>query len=73
MKKTESYSAQFAELQTLLASLEQGEVDVDALSEKVKRAADLITACQSRLRETEVQVKKVIEKFEKAADEEGEE
>jgi exodeoxyribonuclease VII small subunit len=41
-------------------------VDVDELSEKVKRAAELITFCQSRLRETDVQVKKVIEKFEKS-------
>jgi exodeoxyribonuclease VII small subunit len=66
MKKSESYGAQFAELQNILSSLEQGDVDVDELSEKVKRAAELITFCQSRLRETDVQVKKVIEKFEKS-------
>ena len=69
MKKTDSYTASFEEIQKILAALEQGDVDVDVLSDNVKRAAELIEFCRKRLRETELQVKKVMEKF----DEDGEE
>ncbi|HMZ27360.1 MAG TPA: exodeoxyribonuclease VII small subunit [Elusimicrobiota bacterium] len=68
MKKTDSYTASFEEIQKILAALEQGDVDVDVLSDNVKRAAELIEFCRKRLRETELQVKKVMEKF----DEDGE-
>lgn len=64
MKKSESYSTHFEELQKILEGLESGDVDVDALSEKVRRAAELIDFCRKRLRETELQVKKVMDKFE---------
>ena len=63
MKKTDSYTASFEEIQKILAALEQGDVDVDVLSDNVKRAAELIDFCRKRLRETELQVKKVMEKF----------
>ncbi|GEM_PF-74323 len=70
MKKTTdkatNYSSSYEELQQILQALEQGEIDVDELSVKVKRAAELIEFCQSRLKETEVEVKKVIDRFEKA-------
>jgi len=62
-KKSDSYAQSYAELQTILTSLDQGDIDVDDLSEKVKRAAELITFCQKRLHETELQVKTVMEKF----------
>jgi exodeoxyribonuclease VII small subunit len=65
MKKTDSYTASFEEIQKILAALEQGDVDVDVLSDNVKRAAELIEFCRKRLRETELQVKKVMEKFDK--------
>lgn len=66
MKKTEklpTYTESFKELQDLLQSLEQGDVDVDELSLKVKRAAELIAFCQRRLTETETEVKKVMDSF----------
>ncbi len=70
-KKTEGYQASYDELQKILQALEQGDIDVDDLSEKVKRAGELIEFCQKRLRETEVQVKKVMEKFEKSIGDEN--
>ena len=72
MKKTESYTASFEEIQKILAALEQGDVDVDVLSDNVKRAAEFIEFCRKRLRETELQVKKVMEKFEEDAAEDEE-
>jgi exodeoxyribonuclease VII small subunit len=64
MKKS-GYAAAYEELKQILDSLEHGEIDVDELSEKVKRAAELIESCQKRLRDAEVEVKRVVEKFEK--------
>lgn len=70
MKKTDGksaagYAAQYEELQRILAALEGGEIDVDELSAKVKRAAELIESCQQRLKEAEGEVKRVVDKFEK--------
>ena len=62
----QSYANQYEELQKILTALEQGDLDVDELSEKVKRAGELIESCQKRLHDTEVQVKKVMDKFEKS-------
>ncbi|MBL0058335.1 MAG: exodeoxyribonuclease VII small subunit [Elusimicrobia bacterium] len=71
-KKAEGYAQAYAELQKILEALDQGEIDVDELSEKVKRAAELIDFCQKRLRDTELQVKRVMQKLEKTVEEEKE-
>jgi exodeoxyribonuclease VII small subunit len=68
-KKTEGYTQAFDELQKILEAMDQGEVDVDELSEKVKRAAELIEFCQKRLRDTELQVKRVMQKLEETVQE----
>ena len=63
-KKTEGYTQAYNELQKILEAMDQGDVDVDELSEKVRRAAELIEFCQKRLRDTELQVKRVMQKLE---------
>jgi exodeoxyribonuclease VII small subunit len=65
----QGYGASYEELQNILAALEQGEIDVDDLSAKVKRAAELIESCQKRLKDAEVEVKRVVEKFQDKLDE----
>jgi exodeoxyribonuclease VII small subunit len=70
MKKagpTINYSEAYEELRETLDALEQGEVDIDELSAKVKRAAELIEFCQKRLKETELEVKRVVDSFQKTA------
>jgi len=64
MKKL-TYSQALEELQRILEELESQQVDVDALSERVKRAAFLIEWCQTRLKKTETEVKKVLMEMEK--------
>ena len=49
------------ELEEILKQIESGELDVDELSGKVKRASELITICQNKLRDTEKEVDKIIE------------
>ena len=41
------------ELQTIVAQLEANAIGIDELSEKIKRAAELVQFCQQKLRTTE--------------------
>ncbi len=71
MKKNQKggYAEAVAELQKILDELESDDVDVDALTQKVQRAGELIAFCQERLKAAEVEVKKVISAFAKTEDE----
>jgi exodeoxyribonuclease VII small subunit len=70
-----SYSDLSAELETILDEIESGEIDLDALSDKVERAATLLALCRKRLAATETKVKQVTEDLQNsmAASEEPEE
>lgn len=59
-----NYTQAFEELQQIIVDLEEGEVNVDELSEKVKRATKLIAVCKSKLTETEEDVNKVLRDLE---------
>ena len=52
-KKTINYQSAMEELQTIVAQLEANAIGIDELSEKVKRAAELVQFCQQKLRTTE--------------------
>lgn len=54
------YTEAFAELQQIVQDIEEGEISVDDLSEKVKRAALLIRICRDRLSATREEVDKVL-------------
>jgi exodeoxyribonuclease VII small subunit len=65
MEKNLTYESAFSELKKIAAEIEQETVSVDILAEKVKRASVLIEYCQSKLRDTELQVNKIIQQMEK--------
>jgi exodeoxyribonuclease VII small subunit len=52
-----SYDAAMQDIQTIVSELQNESVGVDALAEKVSRAADLIKLCREKLRQTESDVK----------------
>ena len=56
----EGYDAAFGELKTILEALQQDEIGVDELAQKVKRAAQLIAFCGDRLRKAEGEVQQVL-------------
>jgi exodeoxyribonuclease VII small subunit len=58
MNDTPDYTTAFEELQQIVAEIEEGQISVDELSEKVKRAALLIKICKSKLASTEEDVNK---------------
>jgi exodeoxyribonuclease VII small subunit len=68
MSESINYSDAFAELQKIVGEIEEGEISVDELSEKVKRAAFLIRICKAKLTTTEEDVNKIL----KALDEDKE-
>jgi exodeoxyribonuclease VII small subunit len=56
-----SYQEAYAELESILNKLENNELDVDQLTDQVKKASELIKICKSRLFETEAEIEKIIE------------
>lgn len=59
-----NYQQAFEELKTIVAEIEQGEISVDQLSEKVKRATQLIKICKAKLTATEEDVNKILKELE---------
>ncbi len=55
-KKEISYESAMRELQEIVSQLQEEVVSMDELSEKVKRAAELIAFCKDKLRKTEEEV-----------------
>lgn len=56
-----SYNKSLEEMERIMQEIETDEVDVDKLSEKVKRLSVLIKSCKSSLRETEEEVQNIID------------
>lgn len=52
-KNIQTYESAMTELQQIVADLQAEAIGIDDLSEKVKRAADLIQFCKTKLRNTE--------------------
>lgn len=67
MTKKISYTEAFEELQQLVEEIESGEISVDELSEKVKRATELIKICKTKLTSTEEDVNKILKELESAS------
>ena len=49
----DSYENAMKELQMIVDQLQEESISIDELSEKVKRAADLIKYCKEKLRSTD--------------------
>jgi exodeoxyribonuclease VII small subunit len=66
MSDNPSYTDAFKELQEIVSEMEQGEISVDELSAKVKRASLLIKICKEKLSRTEEDVNKVLKELDGA-------
>jgi exodeoxyribonuclease VII small subunit len=64
MENNENYVQAFEELKTIVSEIEQGEISVDQLSEKVKRATQLIKICKAKLTATEEDINKILKELE---------
>jgi exodeoxyribonuclease VII small subunit len=69
MTDNPNYSEAFKELQEIVDEIEQGEISVDELSDKVKRASLLIGICKAKLTRTEEDVNKILKDLEGSTNE----
>ncbi len=60
MKKEIPYTQAIEELEEIVSSIENEDVNVDELSIKVKRAAELIKICKNKLQSTEEEVSSIL-------------
>ncbi len=65
MSKDPTYNEAITEIEEILQKIESGELDVDELTEKVKRVAYLLDTCKKKLKTTESEIQKVIDGLEK--------
>ena len=63
------YAAALAELEGILADLEDDGIDIDLLGTKVARATELIRLCRDRITAARVQVERVVADLDTLSDE----
>ena len=64
MSNAPGYKNAIEEIEHIVDEIESETIDVDVLSEKIKRAAFLIKYCRQKLRKTDDQIKKVLQDLE---------
>lgn len=60
MDKQPTYSEAIAEIESIVESFGSGQMDVDTLAAKVKRATELIALCKKRLTKAEGEVAEIL-------------
>lgn len=60
MKEEQKYEQAYQELQTIVHRMENDELDIDQMSEQLKRAQQLIKLCKDKLTKTDEEIKKIL-------------
>ncbi|MBO5593439.1 MAG: exodeoxyribonuclease VII small subunit [Prevotella sp.] len=60
MSKEMKYEAALAELQAIVRKMENDELDIDQMSDQLKRAQELIKLCKDKLTKTDEEIKKIL-------------
>lgn len=55
-----TYTEAKQELEQIVLEIESGKLEVDTLTEKVKRASELIAFCKSKLTTTDEELQKIL-------------
>ena len=55
------YNKAMKRLEEIIEKIENEEIDVDELSDKVKEAIELITVCKEKIEKAEMEVKRVVD------------
>ena len=62
------YADALAELEEILDQLEDDDIDVDVLSARVERAAELIRLCRGRIRDAQLSVEEIVADLDQLVD-----
>ncbi|WP_418788037.1 exodeoxyribonuclease VII small subunit [Leyella stercorea] len=60
MPKEQKYEAAMRQLEDIAAKMENGELDIDSLSEQLKTAQKLIKQCKDKLTKTDDDIRKIL-------------
>ncbi len=60
MPKEQKYEAAMRQLEDIAAKMENGELDIDSLSEQLKTAQKLIKQCKGKLTKTDEDIRKIL-------------
>lgn len=71
-EKKMTYAKAIAELQDIVNHIEKADIDVDILTDKVKRAIFLIKFCRERLHTTDKEIRKVLSEIEETQEQQNE-
>ena len=63
-KKSLSYTEAVSAIEEILQQIETGELDVDELADKVKKASELLKVCKDKLFQTEKEIAKILKEME---------
>ena len=53
-----------AELEAILRRVEEEEIDIDSLAEELRRAAELLEVCRSKIKKAELEVTQIVQSLE---------
>ncbi len=59
-EKNLNYDQAYNDLQKILFDLQQSETSVEELTQKIKKASELISFCKTKLRSTEKEIQKLL-------------
>ncbi|HBF87773.1 MAG TPA: exodeoxyribonuclease VII small subunit [Bacteroidales bacterium] len=59
-KKSITYTEAYAEIEGIIEKIENEDLDIDELADKVKRVSELIKICKDKLYKTEAEVEKIL-------------
>ena len=60
MEKNINYEQAMKELEAIVTKMESDELDLDAMSDQLKRAQSLIKTCRDKLTKTEEDIKRIL-------------
>ncbi len=62
--KKMNYTQAKNELEQIVTAIESGKLDIDALTNSVKRASELISFCKQKLTKTDKELQKILDDIE---------
>jgi exodeoxyribonuclease VII small subunit len=62
MKKNFKYEEAVEQLEQIVRKMENDELDIDSLTDELRKAQELIKLCKAKLTSTDAEIKKMLEK-----------
>jgi len=63
MSKERSYEEAIKDLEEIVENIEEGEIGIDELASKIKKASTLLKFCKDKLRNTEQDVEEILKEL----------